>query len=113
MKRRMALVLALVMAALLLAGCIATAPVSIAWRSNTTLQYATTEGKNDRAADANTVNADRTTETQAALSTSSGTATTAPQDARNRDSRRTEDRKGAAAEAPKDIEKLIAGLDKI
>ncbi|MBQ3703443.1 MAG: DnaD domain protein [Oscillospiraceae bacterium] len=36
-----------------------------------------------------------------------------PQDARNRDSRRTEDRKGAAAEAPKDIEKLIAGLDKI
>jgi hypothetical protein len=72
------------LAALLLAGCIATAPVSIAWRSNTTLQYATTEGKNDRAADANTVNADRTTETQAALSTSSGTATTAPQDARNK-----------------------------
>ena len=72
------------LAALLLAGCIATAPVSIAWRSNTTLQYATTEGRNDRAADANTVNADRTTETQAALSTSSGTATTAPQDARNK-----------------------------
>ena len=72
------------LAALLLTGCIATAPVSIAWRSNTTLQYATTEGKNDRAADANTVNADRTTETQAALSTSSGTATTAPQDARNK-----------------------------
>ena len=72
------------LAALLLAGCIATAPVSIALRSNTTLQYATTEGKNDRAADANTVNADRTTETQAALSTSSGTATTAPQDARNK-----------------------------
>ena len=65
--------------ALLLAGCIATAPVSIAWRSNTTLQYATTEGKNDRAADANTVNADRTTETQAAVSTSAGTATTAEQ----------------------------------
>ena len=72
------------MAACLLAGCVATAPVSIAWRSNTTLQYATTEGKNDRAADANTVNADRTTETQATLSTSSGTATTAPQDARNK-----------------------------
>ena len=72
------------LAALLLSGCIATAPVSIAWRSNTTLQYATTEGRNDRAADANTVNADRTTETQAALSTSSGTATTAPQDARNK-----------------------------
>ena len=67
------------LAALLLAGCIATAPVSIAWRSNTTLQYATTEGKNDRAADRNTVNADRTTENQAAVSTSSGAATTAEQ----------------------------------
>ena len=75
------------LAALFLTGCIATAPVSIAWRSNTTLQYATTEGKNDRAADASTVNADRTTETQAALSTSSGTATTAPQDARNKTAR--------------------------
>ena len=73
-----------ILAALLLSGCVATAPVSIAWRSNTTLQYATTEGRNDRAADANTVNADRTTETQAALSTSSGTARTAPQDARNK-----------------------------
>ena len=72
------------LAALLLAGCIATAPVSIAWRSNTTLQYATTEGKNDRAADANTVNADRTTENQAAVTTSSGSAATAPQDARNK-----------------------------
>ena len=68
-----------VLAALLLAGCVATAPVSIAWRSNTTLQYATTEGRNDRAEDANTVNADRTTETQAAVSTSAGTATTAEQ----------------------------------
>ena len=67
------------MAACLLAGCVATAPVSIAWRSNTTLQYATTEGKNDRAADRNTVNADRTTENQAAVTTSSGTASTAEQ----------------------------------
>lgn len=67
------------MAACLLAGCVATAPVSIAWRSNTTLQYATTEGKNDKAKDANTVNADRTTETQAAVSASAGTATTAGQ----------------------------------
>ena len=72
------------LAALLLTGCIATAPVSIAWRSNTTLQYATTEGRNDRAADANTVNADRTTETQAAVSTSSGAASTAPQETRNK-----------------------------
>ena len=67
------------MAACLLAGCVATAPVSIAWRSNTTLQYATTEGKNDKAEDANTVNADRTTENQAAVTTSSGTASTAEQ----------------------------------
>ena len=65
-------------AACLLAGCVATAPVSVAWRSNTTLQYATTEG-NDRAADANTVNADRTAETQAAVSAGGGTATTAGQ----------------------------------
>ena len=72
------------MAACLLAGSVATAPVSIAWRSNTTLQYATTEGNNDRAADANTVNADRTTENQAAVSTSSGAATTAPQETRNK-----------------------------
>lgn len=71
-------------AACLLAGCVATAPVSIAWRSNTTLQYATTEGKNDRAADANTVNADRTTENQAAVSTGEGAATTAPQETRNK-----------------------------
>jgi len=67
------------LAALLLSGCVATAPVSIAWRSNTTLQYATTEGRNDRAADANTVNADRTTENQAAVTTSSGSASTAEQ----------------------------------
>ena len=66
-------------AAMLLSGCVATAPVSIAWRSNTTLQYATTEGKNEKAEDANTVNADRTTETQAAVSASAGTATTAGQ----------------------------------
>ncbi len=44
----------------LLQGCVVTAPVSVAWRSNTNLQYATTEGKNDKAADGNTVNADRT-----------------------------------------------------
>ena len=75
------------LAACLLAGCVATAPVSVAWRSNTTLQHATTEGKNDRAADANTVNADRTTENQAAVTTSSGSAATAPQDARNKTAR--------------------------
>ena len=46
--------------AALLQGCVVTAPVSVAWRSNTNLQYATTEGKNDKAADGNPVNADRT-----------------------------------------------------
>lgn len=66
-------------AACLLAGCVATAPVSIAWRSNTTLQHATTEGRNDKAKDANTVNADRTAETQAAVGAGGGTATTAGQ----------------------------------
>ena len=66
-------------AAMLLSGCVATAPVSIAWRSNTTLQYATTDGRNEKAEDANTVNADRTTETRAAVSASAGTATTAGQ----------------------------------
>lgn len=64
---------------MLLTGCIATAPVSIAWRSNTSQQYATTEGRNDKAADKNSVNADKTTENQAAVSTNSGTATTAEQ----------------------------------
>ena len=77
MKRRIWMIAPI--AACLMAGCVATAPVSIAWRSNTTLQYATTEGKNDRAADRNTVNADRTTENQAAVTTSSGTASTAEQ----------------------------------
>lgn len=67
------------LAALLLTGCVATAPVTFAWRSNTAQQYATTEGRNDKASDRNTVNADRTSETQAAVSTSSGTAETAEQ----------------------------------
>jgi len=69
----------IVLAAFLLTGCVATAPVTIAWRSNTSQQYATTEGKNDKAADKNSVNADKTTETQAAVSTSSGAASTAEQ----------------------------------
>ena len=68
-----------ILAAFLTAGCVATAPVTFAWRSNTSQQYATTEGKNDKAADRNTVNADRTSETQAAVSTNAGSATTAEQ----------------------------------
>ena len=45
-------------AAMLLQGCVVTAPVSVAWRSNTNLQHATTEGRNDKAADRNTVDGD-------------------------------------------------------
>ena len=62
-----------------LTGCVATAPVSISWRSNSTQQHSTTEGKNTKEADKNTVNADKMMETQAAVSTSSGTANTAEQ----------------------------------
>ncbi len=57
-------------------GCVATAPVSVAWRSNAHQQYATTEGKNDTKAGGDRVNADKTTETQAAVTTSSGNAQT-------------------------------------
>jgi hypothetical protein len=70
-----------VIAAFLLSGCVATAPVTFAWRSNTSQQYATTDGRTVKAADANTVNADRTSELQNAVSTSSGTAATAEQTA--------------------------------
>lgn len=61
----------------LLSGCIATAPVSIAWRSNTSQQFAADHAQNDKAADSNTVNADHTTEALAAISTSSGKASAA------------------------------------
>jgi len=70
-----------ILAAFLLSGCIATAPVTFAWRANTSQQYATTDGRTTKAADANTVNADRTSELQSAVSTSSGTAATAEQSA--------------------------------
>lgn len=59
-----------------LASCVATAPVSIAWRSNASQQYATTEAKNDSKVHDPAVNADKTTEATAAVNTSSGTATT-------------------------------------
>ena len=45
--------------AVLLQGCVVTAPVSVAWRSNTNQQHATTEGRNDKAADRNTVDGGR------------------------------------------------------
>lgn len=59
-----------------LTSCIATAPVSFAWRSNSSQQYATTEARNDSKVHDPAVNADKTTEAMAAVNTSSGTATT-------------------------------------
>jgi len=53
---------------------ICTAPMSVSWRSNTSQQYATTDGKNDKEADANAVNADKSSELKSAVSTSSGDA---------------------------------------
>ena len=60
--------------ALAFCGCVATAPISVAWRSNASQQYATTEARNDGKSNDPAVNADKTTETQAAVTTSSGTA---------------------------------------
>ena len=57
-------------------SCIATAPVSIAWRSNASQQYATTEGRTDIQEGSPAVNADKTTEASAAVTTSGGNATT-------------------------------------
>lgn len=61
----------------LLSGCVALAPVSFAWRSNAVQQYATTDARNSAPLRDAAVNADRRTETQAAVSTSSGSARTA------------------------------------
>lgn len=58
-----------------LTSCIATAPVSFAWRSNSSQQYATTEARNENKSESPSVNADRTTEATAAVTTSSGDAT--------------------------------------
>ena len=58
-----------------LTSCIATAPVSFAWRSNSSQQYATTEASNDGRSHDPAVNADKTTEATAAVTTSSGAAT--------------------------------------
>lgn len=65
---------------LLATSCVFTAPVSFAWRSNSSQQYATTDGMAYAPSSGHSVNADKTTETQAAL-TASGNATTAPQNA--------------------------------
>lgn len=57
-------------------SCIATAPVSIAWRSNSSQQYATTEGRTDIQEGSPAVNADKTTDASAAVTTSGGNAST-------------------------------------
>lgn len=57
-------------------SCIATAPVSIAWRSNASQQYATTEGRTDIQEGSPVVTADKTTEASAAVTTSGGNAST-------------------------------------
>ena len=59
-----------------LTSCIATAPVSFAWRSNASQQYATTEARNDGRSHDPAVNADKTTEASAAVTTSGGNAST-------------------------------------
>lgn len=69
-------IIALCCALAALTSCIATAPVSFAWRSNSSQQYATTEAKNDSKSHDPAVNADKTTEAATSVNTSSGTATT-------------------------------------
>lgn len=68
--------MALTIIALALTGCVATAPVTLAWRSNTHQQYATTEGKTDNKAGSDTVNAEKTIDAASAVNTSTGSATT-------------------------------------
>ena len=65
---------AAVLASAAFTGCVATAPVSVAWRSNASQQFATTEARNDNRSHDPAVNADKTTEATAAVSTSSGDA---------------------------------------
>lgn len=67
--RKLAAAIAL---AALVPGCVVTAPVSFAWRSNSTMQTASTDGRNTSPSSGNAVNADKTTETSAAVSTASG-----------------------------------------
>ena len=68
-------IIALCCALAALTSCIATAPVSFAWRSNASQQYATTEAKNDSKVHDPAVNADKTTEAATSVNTSSGAAT--------------------------------------
>ena len=63
---------ALLMGSVVTTSCIATAPVSISWRSNSSQQYATTEGKTNNKADSAAVNADKTTEATVDLKNGQG-----------------------------------------
>jgi len=65
---------------------ICTAPMSVSWRSNTSQQYATTDGKNDKEADANNVNADKSSELKSAVSTSSGNSSASGEKGHQKDS---------------------------
>lgn len=67
-------VLIILLICLLSCGCTFMGPVTVAWRSNTNQQTAQTDGNNAKAEDANSVNADRKSELQTAVSTSNGTA---------------------------------------
>lgn len=67
-------------AAALFSGCISFAPVTVAWRSNSSQQTASTDGKNTSPLSGNAVNADKTTETAAAVTTGTGSANTATPD---------------------------------
>ena len=64
----------LILCGLLLCGCVNLAPVSVAWRSNSHQQHATTEGRTDTRAGGDSVNADKTTETNASVATGAATA---------------------------------------
>lgn len=66
------LFVALLMGSVTTTSCIATAPVSISWRSNSSQQYATTEGKTNNKADSAAVNADKTTEATVDLKNGQG-----------------------------------------
>lgn len=78
--KTLTLITATAAAALMLSGCIALAPVTVAWRSNSSQQTASTDGKNTAPLSGNAVNADKTTETAAAVTTGTGSANTAMPD---------------------------------
>ena len=63
----MRIILCTAILAILCQGCIITAPFTIAWRSNSTQQVADTDGSNKKAADTNTVNADKQTDISASI----------------------------------------------